>query len=135
MPIMLPDDDLDDLPPLSPRISNTSSGHHKRHRSSTSHSQPGLSGATLPLAKEKKRVKVYDASSDALVICDALAARQPNMDPLIEILPQLSHDQLLELRNEYKKVCKVQGHGINVAKHIKLKTGGNFGKVAYVTAL
>jgi hypothetical protein len=29
----------------------------------------------------------------------------------------------------------VQGRGINIAKHIKMKTSGNFGKIAYVTAL
>jgi hypothetical protein len=39
------------------------------------------------------------------------------------------------LRSEYKRHCKVQGRGINIAKHIKLKTSGNFGKIAYVTAL
>ncbi|TKA49332.1 hypothetical protein B0A49_12490 [Cryomyces minteri] len=42
---------------------------------------------------------------------------------------------MMELRSEYKKHCKVQGRGINIAKHLKLKTSGNFGKVAYVTAL
>jgi hypothetical protein len=42
---------------------------------------------------------------------------------------------MLELRAEYKRHCKVQGRGINIAKHIKLKTSGNFGKIAYVTAL
>lgn len=42
---------------------------------------------------------------------------------------------MLELRTEYKRHCKVQGRGINIAKHIKLKTSGNFGKIAYVTAL
>jgi len=42
---------------------------------------------------------------------------------------------MLELRAEYKRHCKVQGRGINIAKHIKLKTSGSFGKIAYVTAL
>jgi hypothetical protein len=49
---------------------------------------------------------------------------------------QVEHPmQRLELRSEYKRHCKVQGRGINIAKHIKLKTSGNFGKIAYVTAL
>jgi hypothetical protein len=85
--------------------------------------------------KEKRRARVYDAEDDALAIVDALAARTPNLDTLIDILPALSHDQMLELRSEYKRHCKVQGRGINIAKHIKLKTSGNFGKIAYVTAL
>jgi hypothetical protein len=42
---------------------------------------------------------------------------------------------MLELRAEYKRHCKVQGRGINIAKHIKLKITGNFGKICYVTAL
>ncbi|KAJ4985268.1 annexin anxc4 [Stagonosporopsis vannaccii] len=85
--------------------------------------------------KEERRVRVYDAEPDALAIVDALSARTPDVDTLIDILPALSHDQMLELRTEYKRHCKVQGRGINIAKHIKLKTSGNFGKIAYVTAL
>jgi hypothetical protein len=85
--------------------------------------------------KEKRRARVYDAEDDALAIVDALSARTPDNDALIDILPALSHDQMLELRTEYKRHCKVQGRGINIAKHIKLKTTGNFGKIAYVTAL
>ena len=85
--------------------------------------------------KEERRARVYDAEPDALAIVDALSARAPDLDTLIDILPALSHDQMLELRTEYKRHCKVQGRGINIAKHIKLKTSGNFGKIAYVTAL
>ncbi|KAF2727355.1 Annexin [Polyplosphaeria fusca] len=85
--------------------------------------------------KKERRVKIYDAEEDALAIVDAMSARSPDLDTLIDIIPALSHDQLLELRTEYKRHCKVQGRGINVAKHIKLKTSGNFGKICYVTAL
>ncbi|KAL5428664.1 hypothetical protein PMIN07_010332 [Paraphaeosphaeria minitans] len=85
--------------------------------------------------KEKRRVKIYDAEEDALALVDALGQRNIDADTIIDILPILSHDQMLELRNEYKRHCKVQGRGINIAKHIKLKTTGNFGKIAYVTAL
>jgi hypothetical protein len=85
--------------------------------------------------KEKRRVRIYDATDDALALVDAMANKTPNADPIIDILPALSHDQMLELRAEYKRHCKVQGRGINIAKHIKLKTSGNFGKIAYVTAL
>lgn len=152
--MMLPDDDLDHLPPLdslSPRASSTSM-HGGRRRAHSSASRRSPSPARKPKHKDKlalaahgsghnrapskdKRVKIYDAEEDALALVDALSGRQPDVDPLIDILPALSHDQMLELRTEYKRHCKVQGRGINIAKHIKLKTSGNFGKIAYVTAL
>jgi hypothetical protein len=85
--------------------------------------------------REKRRVKIYDATEDAYALVDAMSGKVPDASVLINILPNLSHDQMLELRSEYKRHCKVQGRGINIAKHIKLKTSGNFGKIAYVTAL
>jgi hypothetical protein len=95
------------------------------------------SGRDREKEKEKhKRVKIYDAEADALALVDALSSRTPDVDTLIDILPSLSHDQMLDLRAEYKRHCKVQGRGINIAKHIKLKfASSTFGKIAYVTAL
>jgi hypothetical protein len=78
---------------------------------------------------------MYDAERDARDIAESLSHSTPRLDILIEVLPSLTHDQMLELRREYKRVCKVQGHGINIAKHIKLKASGHVGKIAYVTAL
>lgn len=150
---MMLDDDLDDLPPLdslSPRASTQSIHSHRpaHSRSRRSPSPPSRSKVKDKLAmeassrsdrsppeKEKRRVRVYDATDDALALVDAMAARTIDADTIIDILPALSHDQMLELRSEYKRHCKVQGRGINIAKHIKLKTSGNFGKIAYVTAL
>lgn len=152
--MMLPDDDLDHLPPLdglSPRASSASvhGGRRRAHSSSKRSPSPprkskhkdklameayGSSGRDREREKEK-RVKIYDAEEDALALVDAMSARTPDVDVIIDILPALSHDQMLELRSEYKRHCKVQGRGINIAKHIKLKTTGNFGKIAYVTAL
>jgi hypothetical protein len=158
--MMLNDEDLDHLPmldTLSPRTSGVSV--HGRHRShSTSRRTP--SPHRKPKHKDKlaleaygggrererererdqgrekeRRVKIYDAEEDALALVDAMAGKPPDVDTIVDILPALSHDQMLELRHEYKKHCKVQGRGINIAKHIKLKTSGNFGKIAYVTAL
>ncbi|RAR05541.1 annexin anxc4 [Stemphylium lycopersici] len=160
--IIRPDDDIDHLQPLDTLESRASSRsrHSSRRRahSSASRRSPSPSKHAKPdklaLAayggrssrqkekerekekeKEKRRVRIYDATDDALALTDALAARTPNVDTIVDILPILSHDQMLELRAEYKRHCKVQGRGINIAKHIKLKTNGNFGKVAYVTAL
>jgi hypothetical protein len=156
------DDDLDDLQPLDhldprdARRSKHSSKHsHSRSRSrahsssrrSPSPSRPSKHADKLALAaygrgdphqdkeKEKRRVRIYDATDDALALVSALTARTPNVNTIIDIIPILSHDQMLELRAEYKRHCKVQGRGINIAKYIKLKTSGNFGKIAYITAL
>ncbi|KAJ4293252.1 hypothetical protein N0V90_008534 [Kalmusia sp. IMI 367209] len=158
---MMMDDDLDHLTPLdslSPRGSSASfhGGHRRTHSSSKRSPSPARKSKhkdKLALEayghghddrershsrvreKEKRRVKIYDAEEDALALVDALSQRPIDADTIIDILPALSHDQMLELRSEYKRHCKVQGRGINIAKHIKLKTTGNFGKVAYVTAL
>ncbi|KAF2192797.1 Annexin [Zopfia rhizophila CBS 207.26] len=157
--MMLPDDDLDHLPPLdslSPRASSTSvhGGRRRAHSSSRLSPSPprkgkhkdklameaygsggGGGGGGGREREKEKRVKIYDATEDALALVDAMAARPLDVDVLIDIIPALSHDQILELRAEYKRHCKVQGRGINIAKHIKLKTSGNFGKICYVTAL
>lgn len=114
----LDDGDLDDLEPLSP-------GPMTSHRNDR-------------LAQEsnaKKRVKVYDPESDAKALAEALNHHKIDTDAVCDVLPPLSHDQMLELRKEYKKQVKIHGKGINLSKHIKLKLTGNFGKVAYVTAL
>ncbi|KAB2580385.1 Annexin A4 [Lasiodiplodia theobromae] len=156
-PMMRPlNDDLDDIPPLDPREEKKSKKHRHRSSSNVSHGH----GSTLSVSlskkgrersrsrtrddryekereKEKggKRVKIYDAEEDANAILKALS-REPDPDPLIDILPALSHDQLMELRNEYKRICKVQGRGVNLAKHIKMKLPGtNFGKICHITAL
>lgn len=122
-PMMLPshmDDDLDDLEPLSGGGADYSSddsrghGHHRRPR---------------------KRVSFYDPAPDAKALAEALKHSKPDPEPLIEILPRLSDEEIMQLRIEYKKHIKVQGKGINIAKHIKLKVSGNLGKVAYATAL
>jgi hypothetical protein len=145
------DDDLDHLPPLdnlSLRPSrHAGQGRPRAHSASRRSPSPSRSKRADKLAleaygrserlpeKEKRRARIYDATDDALALVDAMAARTPNLDTIVDILPVLSHDQMLELRTEYKRHCKVQGRGINIAKHIKLKTSGNFGKIAYVTAL
>lgn len=122
-PIMLPsnmDDDLDDLEPLSgggrAYLSDDSRGHGHRPRPRT-------------------RVSFYDPAPDAKALAEALKHSKPDPEPLIEILPRLSDEEIMQLRIEYKKHIKVQGKGINIAKHIKLKVTGNLGKAAHATAL
>lgn len=119
-PLMLPstiDDDLSDIDTLSRYSSDES-------RRGTSH-KPIL----------KKRVGFYNAEDDAVALAAALKHTKPDPEPIIKILPRLSDENVLELRMEYKKHYKVSGKGINVAKHIKMKVPGNFGKIAYAVAL
>lgn len=120
-PLMLPstmDDDLSDLDPLSARYS---SGDSPR-----GHSLKSI---------VKKRVAFYDPEEDALALAAALNHTKPDPGPIIKVLPRLSDDNVLHLRTEYKKHIKVNGKGINIAKHIKLKVPGNLGKIAYAVAL
>lgn len=120
-PLMLPstgDDDLSDLDPLSPRYSSDDS-------------RRGLSQKSIL----KKRVAFYNPEEDALALASALKHSKPDSGPIIKVLPRLSDDHIHELRTEYKKHIKVNGKGINVAKHIKMKVPGNLGKIAYAVAL
>ena len=119
-PLMLaaaPSDDLSDLETLSPQ--HSSDDAHHRHHSSTN------------VSILKKRVSIYDPEPDALALKDS----KLGSEALIEILPQLTNEHILQLRTEYKKHVKVNGKGINIAKHIKLRVPGNLGKIAYATAL
>lgn len=128
MPLaMRPDDDLDveDLPPLSPLPVRTS----------------GSSRLDADLAKRdsqgKKRVIMYDPEEDAKMIASALSHRTGKIDAdlICDVLPHLTHDQVMEVRKEYKKQVKVQGKGVNMGKHINMKLTGNFGKAVYVCAM
>lgn len=86
----------------------------------------------------RKKVSFYNPTPDALALKETLS-HHLSLDtrPLITILPYLTSDEVLALRAEYKKHAKLHGKGINIAKHIKLRLGGNapFGKVCYATAL
>ena len=123
-PMLLANDDIDDLPPLSP----ISKPRKKSGRIA--------SGAAVDMAVSKHKLLDYDVDEDTEVIVTALTGSRVDADALIDILPELTHEELLAVRDEYKKRCKVQGHGINLAKHIKLKIPTtNFGKICYITSL
>lgn len=129
-----PESDLDRLSSLSPGPS--SSKHHRRSRSSTSKIDFTASGSESTTEQAtKKRARLYDAEKDALALNEAISHHKIDIDTICKILPSLTHDQILELRKEYKKHIKVQGRGINIAKHMKMKLSGNFGKAVYVCAL
>ncbi|KAJ8058865.1 hypothetical protein OCU04_011848 [Sclerotinia nivalis] len=73
----------------------------------------------------RRTARFHDAQDEAEMLRDALKGenRAPDVHPLITILPGLTHEQILDLRTEYKKIVKT-GHerkGVNIAKHIKLR--------------
>jgi len=76
-------------------------------------------------SKPRRTARFHDPVDEATILAKALKGekRAPDTDPLIEILPGLTHEQILELRVEYKKIVKTGADkkGVNIAKHIKLR--------------
>lgn len=125
------DDDLSDIEPLDGRNSRKNNkANDQLSRDAKAAREKDRGG------KEKRRVTLYDPEEDSKKIAKALNHRHnPDPQPIIDILPGLTHDQTWELRKEYKKQVKIQGKGISLPKHLKMKLAGNFGKAAYATAL
>ena len=82
-----------------------------------------------------RRISSYNPTADAKTLKSALSHHRVDAKPLLTILPFLTAEELLVLRDGYKEQVKMSGKGVNVAKHIKVKVPGNFGKVSYATAL
>ncbi|KAK1148500.1 hypothetical protein N8T08_009505 [Aspergillus melleus] len=79
----------------------------------------------------------YDANTDADTISFAFDHDQSIYNRvLIQILPALSSNEILLLRQAYKDRVTLNGKGVNLAKHLRLKLGtSSFGKACYATAL
>lgn len=109
---------------------------HNRHDSSSSILSTDPRVLVSPTTG-RKRVSFYDAGPDAAAMQSALNhTRNIDSKPIIQILPRLTSDEILLLRQEYKTRVRMQGKGINLAKHLRLKLGSSsFGKVCYATAL
>jgi hypothetical protein len=106
---------------------------HDRHDSTSS-----LDGKiVVSPTTGRKRVSFYDAGPDAAAMQSALNhTRNIDSKPIIQILPRLTSDEIILLRAEYKTRVRMQGKGINLAKHLRLKLGSSsFGKLCYATAL
>lgn len=75
--------------------------------------------------KKKRRARFSDPVDDAARLAKALKGerRAPDLEPLIEILPGMTHEQVMELRQEYKRLVKTgsERKGVNVAKHIRAR--------------
>lgn len=126
-PMMLARDlDDDDIEPLSPIES---------FRPGSKDSNTNTSDFAATNKTAKRRVVIYDSEADAKAIWTALDhIRHIDTAPLIRILPGLTHDQLLELRETYRKTYRKAGEKVDIAKHIKMQTDGHFGKLCFVTA-
>ncbi|KAE8444816.1 hypothetical protein EG329_014170 [Mollisiaceae sp. DMI_Dod_QoI] len=92
--------------------------------------------------KKKRTARFHDPVDEATILAKALKGekRAPDTQPLIEILPGLTHEQVLDLRVEYKRIVKTgsEKKGVNIAKHIKLRLKDedpNLMKACYACAL
>ncbi|KAK4124921.1 Annexin [Parathielavia appendiculata] len=92
--------------------------------------------------RRARRARFNDPEDDAARLAKALKGekRAPETEPLIEILPGLTHDQVMDLRIEYKRLVKTgtERKGVNIAKHIRARLKDedpNLMKVCYATAL
>ena len=60
-----------------------------------------------PTARRSRRARFHDATDDAMRIAKAITGeKDPDVEPLMEILPALAHPQIMELRGEYKRLVK-----------------------------
>lgn len=91
--------------------------------------------------KKSRRARFHDPEDIATTLARALRGdRQPDTQPLVEILPSLTHEQVMELRVEYKRLVKTGSDrkGVNVAKHIRARLKDedpNLMKACYSVAL
>ncbi|KAK1837050.1 hypothetical protein QBC39DRAFT_270995 [Podospora conica] len=92
--------------------------------------------------KRSRRARFHDPVDDAARLAKALKGerRAPETEPLTEILPGLTHEQVMELRAEYKRLVKTgsERKGVNIAKHIRSRLKDedpNLMKACYATAL
>ncbi|KPM39166.1 hypothetical protein AK830_g7376 [Neonectria ditissima] len=74
--------------------------------------------------KRGRRARFHDPEDITSQLAQALkGSKRPDTAPLIEILPSLTHEQVMELRVEYKRLVKTgsERKGVNVAKHIRAR--------------
>ncbi|GJN67557.1 hypothetical protein PLIIFM63780_005000 [Purpureocillium lilacinum] len=91
--------------------------------------------------KKSRRARFHDPEDIATTLARALRGdRTPDVGPLVEILPSLTHEQVMELRVEYKRIVKTgsERKGVNIAKHIRARLkdeDANLMKACYSVAL
>jgi hypothetical protein len=92
--------------------------------------------------KGRRTARFHDPEEEAVILAKALKGDKhaPDTQPLIDILPGLTHEQIIDLRVEYKRIVKTGSDkkGVNIAKHIKLRLKGEdpaLMKACYAVAL
>lgn len=92
--------------------------------------------------RRSRRARFHDPVEDAERLAKALKGerRAPDTEPLIELLPGMTHEQIMELRSEYKRLVKTGSDrkGVNIAKHIRARlkdADPNLMKACYAVAL
>lgn len=102
---------------------------------------PASSDIEIDGKKRGRRARFHDPEDIASRLAKALKGdRPPDTHPLVEILPSLTHEQVMELRSEYKRIVKTGSDrkGVNVAKHIRARLKDedpNLMKACYTVAL
>ncbi|RCI08738.1 hypothetical protein L249_4746 [Ophiocordyceps polyrhachis-furcata BCC 54312] len=92
-------------------------------------------------SKRSRRARFHDPQDIATTIAQALRGEgRPDTRPLVDILPSLTHEQVVELRAEYKRLVKtgVDRKGVNVAKHLRARLkddDAGLAKACYAVAL
>lgn len=74
--------------------------------------------------RRSRRARFHDPEDIASRLARALKGDfPPDTEPLVDILPSLSHEQVMELRQEYKRLVKTgsERKGVNIAKHIRAR--------------
>ncbi|KAL0465320.1 annexin ANXC4 [Neurospora intermedia] len=107
--------------PLSPLYGSSSSDdeHHRKGGGSGGGEKKGHART------HSRRARFHDPIDDAARLANALKgeSRAPDTPVLIEILPGLTHEQVMDLRSEYKRLVKTgaERRGVNIAKHIRAR--------------
>jgi hypothetical protein len=117
-PLLMPTSSHGGMDPLSPLSSDAEGDGKKRNR----------------------RARFHDPEDIASRLAKALTgSKQPDIEPLIDILPSLTHEHVMELRTEYKRLVKTPDRkGVNIAKHIRARLKDedpNLRKACYSVAL
>ncbi|KAL1856276.1 hypothetical protein Daus18300_010849 [Diaporthe australafricana] len=115
--------------------------HHSNHDVNVMDISPIGSDDERGGKRRSRRARFADPEDDAQRLADALkGSKAPRTEPLIEILPGMTHEQIMNLRAEYKRLVKTgpERKGVNVAKHIRVRLKDedpSLMKACYATAL
>ncbi|KAK1783837.1 hypothetical protein QBC45DRAFT_5332 [Copromyces sp. CBS 386.78] len=113
--------------PLSPLYGSSSDDEHGHRIRRGSNAGIGGGGGEKKghTRTHSRRARFHDPIDDAARLAKALKGetRAPDTASLIEILPGLTHEQVMDLRVEYKRLVKTgaERKGVNIAKHIRAR--------------